>query len=332
MRFIYLSLLAIIGSFLQPARAEQDSGSKLAIPSLGWVFDNQARAVRPIVGTLGAALLGRPLDAGFPIASASISTQRGFALAVSAEDHRVRLVELRGAAPIVKILEGIESSPDRMILSPLGTAAMLYYVEAARVQIITGLPDMPLVSRDISTGALGGVATELAISDDGNRSLLVLGDGGPLWMLDREAGSYLVPTPGSNSVIAFRPGGHDALAVTRVGELYLIGSGASVSNYGAVMGEGVGNPVGVQISRDGTHAYIAYSNGSIAEVDSTTGTVRTVSCGCRATGFDAVNSSTFLINEPSTAPLLLVNVSDGGPRVWFVPPDRTNSMIERGEQ
>lgn len=328
MRLIYLSLLVIV--FCLPrARAEQDSGSKLAVPSLGWVFDPRVMGVRPLMGTLGASTLGRPLDAGFPMANATISAH-GFLLAVSAEDYRVRLVDLRGGTPVVRILDGVEASPDRIVLSPSGTVAMLYYAKAARLQVIVGLPDTAVMGRTHSLSSLSGAATELAISDDGERSLLVLSDGA-LWMLDEKSGSYPVPVPGANPVIAFRPGGHDALAAVRSGELYLVGSGASVSNYGSVAAEGLGDAVGAQLSRDGSHAYVAYSNGSIAEVDSTSASVRTVSCACRATGLHAVNSLVFRLNDPSASPLLLVHVADTGPRVWFVPPDRAE-LIERSEQ
>jgi hypothetical protein len=335
MRFAYISLLTISVIFLQPARAERDAGTKIGVPSLGWVFDRQSASMRPILGTLGAAMLGPAIDAGFPIASAVIDSQRGFAIAVSAEDHRIRVVRLGTSANTTVLVDGAEASPDRMILSPAGSAAMLYSVKAGRIQVVTGLPDAPVISREISTTGLVGEVLDLAISDDGQRSLLGVEyeDAGSLWMAEENTGLYAVPLSGSPGAMGFLPNSHDAVVVTRAGELYRI-DGSSTNAYGALPGDGMGAPVGIQLSRDGKHTYIAYSNGSIFDVDSSTGSVSTTSCGCRATGLDAVNSlaATFRINEPSTSPLLLVNVSGDVPRVWFVPPDRTTSVSERGQQ
>jgi hypothetical protein len=335
MRFAYISLLTIPVIFFQLARAERDTGTKIGVPSLGWVFDRPSASVRPILGTLGAAMLGPAIDAGFPIASAIINSQRGFAIAVSGEDHRVRVVRLGTSASAPALVDGAEVSPDRMILSPAGSAAMLYSVKPGRIQVVTGLPDAPVISREISTSGLVGAVMELAISDDGQRSLLVVEHGGAssLWMVEENTGLYSIPLSGSPAVIGFRPNDRDAVVVTRAGTLYRI-DGPSTNAYGAIPGDGTATPVGIQLSRDGKHTYIAYSNGSIFDVDSSTGSVSTTSCGCRATGLDAVNSlaATFRINEPSTSPLLLVNVSDDVPRVWFVPPDRTTSVSERGQQ
>src|SRR5688572_29621188 len=174
--------LSMLFLLLHSARAERDSGMKIGVPSVGWVFDRQLMALRPIKGTLGAATLGHPLDAGFPVENAVVGSQRSFALVVSAADHQVRVMLLGPGAPSVKGVEGTNVSPDRIVLSPSGTAAILQFVKSARLQIITGLPESPVVSREISTSGLGDSIAELAISDDGNRLLL---NAGEIWMLDQ---------------------------------------------------------------------------------------------------------------------------------------------------
>ena len=333
MRFVYKSLLTITVLFFQAAHAESAGETKIGVPALGWVFDSHSAAMRPILGTLGAAMLGPAIDSGFPIARTAIDSQRAFAIAVSAQDHRVRVIRLGAGTVTPVLLDGAEESPDRTVLSPAGTAAMLYFAKAGRIQVVTGLPDLPVISREISTGGLMGGVGELAISDNGQRSLLAIEDGAErsLWIVEENTGLSPVALPGSPAAIGFRPNGREGVAVTRAGELYWI-DGSSVRPHGAVTLSDSAAPVGIQVSRDGKRTYIAYSNGSIFDVDATTGVVSAASCGCQATGLHLLNYSLLRINEPSTFPLLLVNVSDTSPRVWFVPPDRTAPVVERGEQ
>lgn len=314
----YLPALLIIATLLQPAQAE-DTAAAIAAPSLGWVYDGQSLATRKISGMLGAAILGPPAHWDLPIELAAIAAQRGFAITVSAEDHSVHLGILGNTAQTR--LDGAMTSPERIVFSPSGTAVLLY--KSTRLQVFTGLPGKPTLGRDILIDGQTNPVS-IAVSDNGNRSLLLFSDRS-LWMLDENAA--LFPMSLQAAAVAYRPQGQEAIAVTASGELYRIAGGGGLSNYATPnytdtnVGD-MGDIAGVQLSPDGTRAYIAYSKGVIAMVDST-GITRTASCACSITALDPVNSpSTFRINDISAAPLLLVRFTDNGPRIWFVPGDR----------
>src|SRR6185503_17082411 len=94
-------------------------------PALGYVFDEEAQALRAVRGLPGAALVEDPLDTGFPIRSAAISAGRNFAL-VTAGDSSVRLVRFQNNGAAAAFLDDSMPSPDRLLLSSGGSAALLY--------------------------------------------------------------------------------------------------------------------------------------------------------------------------------------------------------------
>lgn len=310
MRLLYTTVMAALAAFVEPG-----SASPLRLPSLGFVYDGGARGVRPIVGTPGAAVLGDPLAVGFPIATAAIA--RNYALVLSADDGRLRLVELGGEGVVVRMLEDTLPAAERIVLSPTGAAAVLYNASAGRLQVITGLPNAPMMSREVPTAELGDGTVNPAVSDDGQAVLFLAG--GRVWLLGPDGGRAELALDASASV-SFRPNSHEAVAVSRTGEIHLIARGGGISKFGLVVGA-PDDPSGVQLSGDGTRAYVAYANGVVSIFNSVTGIVKHVSCGCRATGLHGVNApSMFRINDASSAPVMLIDDSNEEPRLWFIPP------------
>jgi len=332
MRLVYVSLLSSIGLLNHPAWAERNLGSTITVPTLGWVFDGQAQAIRPIVGTLGAAIIGPPINAGFLVATASVASQQGFAIVVSAEDQRVRTITLRNNESLIRDVKAADTAPDRIVLSPSGTAALLYFSKAGRVQVITGLPLDPAIQHEFSLSDREITATGWAVSDDGGRMLFVT----PAEMtssvrvLDAKLGMYTAAFEGSSFVMSFFPDSHKALIVNQSSEIFLLEEGTP-SHLGRTAVQAAVNPVAIQFSQKRTQAYIAYANGNIVEFDLATGVAKTASCNCRITDLDALNDlSLFRITELSASPLLLVNMADSEPRIWFVPSNRaTNGRNEQ---
>lgn len=308
MRSVFVLLLTAASALSQQAR--------IAAPSLGWVFDPEAMAIRPIQGTLGAATLGAPLDAGFRMTAAAIAAQRGFAIGVDAADGSVRVVRWKEQAA-AQIIDGTEAHPGRIVLSPSGSSALLSSAllssaVSARVQVITGLPDAPRISSETD---LGEAPAAMAISDDGERRLFLVS--GALW-IHEPGGVFRAPLNGIAVAAAFRPGSREAVALTAEGKLHRIGAEGTISSYGDLVEER--SPVGLRVSADGTHAYVAFANGSAVDFDSVSGSARTSSCNCKASGLTALRSDAFLMNDISdTQPLMVFDGSGSGPKVWFVP-------------
>ncbi len=134
-------------------------GGGVENPVWGFVFDESARAVRPVRGVPGAAFLGPPVLVA--VEAAWAAPGGGAALAV----HRGRLylAALSGReAPVA--VEGAIEDADRVAWTPDGSAAAVCSSRARRAQVLRNLRGgTPRASKQLE---LPGEITALAISGD----------------------------------------------------------------------------------------------------------------------------------------------------------------------
>src|ERR1035438_859985 len=172
-----IDMKILISACLAACSLYGQSGT-LASPSLGYVFDPSAHALRRIQGIPGAALVGTPLDFGVVISAAYVAPRLDAAFVVSG-DGQAHFFRLTAAAPQERAVDSL-GAPLGVVFSPSGSAAALYW--PGNVQMIKGLPDAPVVAATI---ALRGnprprrpLPDTLAISDDG--AYLLYAAGGPM--------------------------------------------------------------------------------------------------------------------------------------------------------
>jgi hypothetical protein len=313
MRLQSFLCLALIGAFSGAAQT-----ADIRFPALGFAYDARSNQIRSLQGIPGAALMGDAVkgDSGFD--SVVISPQQNLALAVSRADRRLRLVPLSGAA--AQEIPGAMSEPAHIAFSPSGLAAVVWSRE---IQVLTDLASGPRVANLDS--AFAEMPEAIAISDDGRELLAFSGrDTAYVWLLNSNGGATQMPLPGSVAAVAFRRHSHDAVAVTRSGDVYLIRNAGPTSEIRQVYtgDEQTSDPVAVQVSSDGTRAYAANRRGMIAVIDLQSGSAAAVSCSCSPAGLEPLNSSAlFRLTEISDRPLMLFDASTPTPRIWFVPSD-----------
>ena len=289
--------------------------TSVGTPALGFAFDAEAQVIRAIRGIPGAALVEDPIDAGFPILSAAISTRQNFAL-VTAGDSSVHLLRFgHGAA----LLEGAIPSPGRVVLSAGGHAALLY--GSGRLQTVSGLPERPGV-RDWNLPSFSEAPAAFGVSD--NAELVVLAAGGddsaPVWLLSSHGSPSQLSLPGSIRAVAFHRSRPDLVALTAAGDLYLIRDAGSNAPYRVFPAAGTPGGTAVQFSTDGARAYAADADGSLSAVDLENGAATRVSCGCRARALEPLNGeNVFRITDLAELPVMLFDASKLEPRFWFVP-------------
>src|SRR5262249_24065684 len=152
----------------------------------------------------GAATLGDAVDAGSALASALISPRQDFALGLSADNQTARIIQLRtpGAPPLT--LDNL-SAPDRMLLSPSGSAALFYWQEPSRIAVLTGLPDA-LAIRELSAGGLGALSA-LAVADDGY--IAAAAGSGSGWFATPDGNFVPLSVPDATVALSFGPNTHD---------------------------------------------------------------------------------------------------------------------------
>jgi len=317
-RYMKLAYLIWLGAFQCLALLGQDVGA-IGAPVLSFVYDSQARALRPVMGIPGAAELGTALDAGFSIRAATVSPWQDYALAVADDDQRVRVVRLGPAGADGVIVDGLNPAPDRILLSPSGSAAALYYATSGVLQVLRGLPAIPSSVRNLDLSILGGPLSSYAISDDGQ--LVLAGNENGLLIFQGDSAPRALPISGSVAAMAFRAGSDDVVVAALDGSISLIRGLSRQTTYRTLASETNGLPkaIAAEFSADGLRVYVISSDGSIG-VFAESGVRNLFSCNCQASGLYAMARQTmFRLNDPSTTPLMLLDTVQTPERVWFVP-------------
>jgi hypothetical protein len=302
--------------------AAAQAGPALSGPTLGLVFDSSQSALRPIRGIPGAASLGDAVNAGFLLASATISPQQGYALAVKADDSSVVLVRATGASAAIP---GARPAPALVVFSPAGTAAALYDSGAGRVQILTGLPDSAAVQSDIDISALAGPVAALAVDDAGASLFLAAGaaEAVSLYRIAAAGASQFLVSFRSVAALSLSSNGREALlADSAAGAVYVIRDLRGTGSVEMIASgrDGLGAPIAVASDSAG-RVFVADQAGNLTILDRSQGSVVSLPCGCVPTGlFRLSGSATFRLTEPSAAPMWVLDASGANPRVVAIPP------------
>ena len=287
---------------------------KLARPSMGFVFDPSTHSLRRIEGIPGAALVGSPVDFGFALSAAYVAPRLDSAFVMSDGVCRARLFRLTADAPRELAVDSMSACLG-VVYSPSGTAAALY--SRARVLVIKGLPDAPVVAATVTLRPnprpQRPLPFTLAVSDDGQ--YLLYGAGGLIELFGAAGDRRQVVNGPREVTAAFAPGGHDAAVIQRdkLTLFHDIAGAATVRTF-----PGIEMPSGVAFSPDGQKLFVA-SMGlpSVTIIQVATGDRTELSCECSPSTLSPMGSL-FRLNELGTEPLwLLDTASDRG--LVFVP-------------
>ena len=285
----------------------------LAKPSLGYVFDPPAHALRRIQGIPGAALVGAPVDFGFIVSAAYVAPRLDSAF-VLAGDGQAHLFRLTADAPRECAVDSL-GTPLGVVFSPSGSAAALF--SAGSVRIVKGLPDAPLVAATI---ALRGnprprrpLPDTLAISDDG--AYLLYAAGGPIELIGVAGDSRQVMAGATGVLAAFATGGHDA-AVIHDATLTLfqdIAGAATERSFPTIAA-----PIALAFSPDGQKLFVASATGrAVTTIQVATGDRSALACDCAPAELIPMGS-VFRLTELGSQPLWLLDTASGRGLV-FVP-------------
>jgi len=190
--------------------------------------------------------------------------------------------------------------------------------------VFIGLPGSPSLARSLT---LSGKPAALAVSDDGAAVLAAYGDS--VYAAGISAEWRALPGTASNSAVAFAPGTRDAVIAARDSGVVSLVRGVSESAETTTLagpGDAISAPTGVAFAADGRVLVANAGNRSLAILDPAGSNKTTVLCACSPTGIAAMGP-VFRLNELADAPLWLVDVRSGDPRLVFIPapPPSTNA-------
>jgi hypothetical protein len=291
-------------------------------PSLGFFFDPQAQALRPIPGIPGSAVAGGNLDVGFPVAKAVVAPGQNYALALTA-DGAVNIVKLAASAVTAQAIPALPASPDQFVLSPNGRAAAFLY--GTSIEILTGLPDSVNAIQQVDASALPDAPATLAISDDGAVLLTSSPDNG-VFVFTAGNGAPRLISGGTPSGVMFLPDSHDALISDETaGTLTAIqDAGGGAAPLWVFSDDRLGPPSLARTSLDGQQVIAASeNNNTLAVLDRNGGNPVFVPCTCSPSEINPLGGSAYKITDSTNGLLwILVPPNAGlssGARIFFVP-------------
>lgn len=306
---------------LYPARAQEVQ--RIAGPVMGFSVD-QTAGIRPILGLPGAATLGQPVISSTGLGGVTLSPARDYALALLESGREVVLIKNLGATAGASVLD-VAPGPARMAISASGDAAVLYYAETARIQVLAGLPESPAVSWSLDLGGLSGKPAALAVSDGGKAVLVApVGEPASVWLATPDVGQRFLYSAAGSPSLAFLVGSLDAvIADGAAGVVVLVRDPSGQPQVTQIGGqaEGVSHPLAIAASQDNSRIFVANAQpAGVASLSLTGEDPALLPCACTVTGLERMAGGTaFRLNEPGGGPIWVLDVAGARMRLVFVP-------------
>jgi hypothetical protein len=243
-RYLWILALAIVA-------VAQEGVVELATPTLGYIFDEKARALRPIEGVPGAAAIGGRMHLGAELDYAAVSPSRSYAFGYESGEESLLLLRLDG----ITGASNVSTLPRaRAWFSASGEVAAFDLGD--RVETWGGLPNQPRRIGEMATGSLS--IERLAVSDDGGMvAALAAGD---LYRLTTDSPELL--DRGVRDA-AFQRGTRDLMAL---GATSLILYGKAEAENRRILLTGLDDARAFAVSRDQKKVAIAGPNVTIANL------------------------------------------------------------------
>lgn len=324
--FRLLLLPLLIGLFLcLSVAAGGQLSSTLSGPVAGYVVGAGEGKLRPLLGILGNATIGDPIEIGLPLSQAwPLDTHH--ILASPNEGPDLVIINLETASPSIVSVSGVPAQPSEVAISASGSAAVFYYRGSEQALIVTGLRSQPVLSHRVDMRPASRLS-RMAVSDDGTLLLFSVND-------DAQDSLYAWAPTSTYSRFLATTGNVGALALTRSGtavvadrdknEVVLIRDVRQTASWQSIADahDGVMNPVAIAVSsRD--EIYVANAGSSAVLVFGTDGRLlQTLGCACTPSGLYPVRESVFRMSEALDRTIYLLDVAGTG-RIVFVPPLRS---------
>jgi hypothetical protein len=286
----------------------QPPGPSISLPSLGYVFDNNAKAIRLISGVPGAASLDAAVPAGTSLVSAFVASRAELAIA-NVKDGGVALIQWTGT-PQVTALNSALSQVTLAAFSRSGDGAAIS--DGTTVEVWSGLTGTSALGATFSPS--GGV-TALAINSsgtvaagNGSGSVVLLGDS-----------PRVLATGGAWTALAFLPNGNDLLAADGAGETLTLIQDVQNTAAASVLLTVNEKPGALAVSVDGSEAALGLAD-NVTIVNLASGAANSIACGCQTATFDLLQGNLVArIIDAQTGSQLLLDADSAQPRIASLP-------------
>ncbi len=292
-------------------------------PVMGYLPDNGA--LRTLYGIPASGWVGDAVKPDRALSMIEMSPDQSRALAIAADTGA--LVLLTPATGVTAHVNGAASGADRIVFSPSGTAAALWFSANGHIQVVSGLAAAaaaPAV-RDVDASFLGGTPAGLAVSDDGQ---FVAGAwSSNVYAFGPDGRASVLPVADSAEALCFFHGRADVAVIT-ASQVVIVADigGAVVPNViynkpdisaSPASTAPVETAVGFAVSFDNRYLSIAGNLGSLATFDLTAGSSAGANCNCTPSGLAGMGGSLYRLTGVNDGALKVFDASTND--VWFVP-------------
>lgn len=240
--------------------------ARISAPSLGYVFDDSAKAIRQISGVPGAAELSTSVPLSEAVDSVFVHSRARMGIA-NTKEGRIALVEWAGTSRVTplesalaRVAQASISRSGRWIALTDGVAVELWSRSSADLQ-----------KTAMFTPEQGAHA--LAVNDEGTVAV-----GGSLVSIHKN-GSRVLTGPGEWTAIAFTPNGTDLLAADSSALALIRIRDAETAPAISIAGNLTHRTAAIVVSADETLAALASAE-SISVLNLASGAVSSVACRC----------------------------------------------------
>jgi hypothetical protein len=308
--------------FAAPLAAWPADNPAVRGPVTGYIFDSQARAIRPMLGMPGAAYLDVPVVS--IVDAASVAPDGSAALAV--RGGRLMLYTgLANAAPSALNVPGGITGVDHFAWAPGAGSAAVYASTSAHAQVISNLSGGPSISEPLSLSTIAGKIAAFAF--DGRQIIAgaTASGAGGVYTVSTQGAVQRIASAASPSAIALA--GPDLyFADQQTNQIWQV---AAYATQPAAMlfasDASISTPVGLQISADATRLYAANAGSlklSVYDI-ATRVPIHSVALLIAPTGLATFgDSSVYLLNGATATHQPIYVLSDRGGQnqaVYFVP-------------
>jgi len=167
-------------------------------PVAGFTFDQPTHSIRAVIGALGSASLGPPING--KLDSAFVAPRQNYAIA-RRSGQVLFVAGLDSAQSTLSALPGSSSVPEGAVWSDDGSAVVLYSHAGGWIQIFTGFPGSISPGVQTSVAALGGSLSSVALDPHGQRIAIGI-SGNPGGVFEIANGQSFSPRMATSNPIA----------------------------------------------------------------------------------------------------------------------------------
>lgn len=339
--YLLISLSCSANLAAGPAKRNSESTDlRFAPPLMGYVFDRSLGQIRIIAGIPGAARVTDPVKLDFKLEHALVGAGGAIAVASLSGGAALTVIGALDSQPTAVPVENSMADFDFGAFNGPGSAAILYGSGCKCIQVISGLPDSPRLSRNIDSAPLPGAVLALAVSDDQSIAAVAVGssdDGSSpsrILLFDLNGDSTPPPIITSVSSLAFTPNGKDLLVTdTPGGSVSLALNAGGIVDVGSASvsagGDAISNPGAIAFTNLGL-LLIADRAGLVQIIDLQKNERRSVACNCRPESMELMkDKSTYRLTGIEAGAVWVLDTAGANPRTLFVPidaPANTDSL------